>query len=81
MPWSLICDIIFKLIGLSMVKSEKQRKLKKQAFEFINRYDDSISDNITLRKEYDEILKASLKKEGEGDDESDGEENQEKKES
>lgn len=79
MPWSLICDIIFKLIGLSMVKSEKQRKLKKQAFEFISRYDDSISDNITLRKEYEEILKDSLKKEGE-DDSEDGE-NQEKKES
>jgi hypothetical protein len=62
MPWGLIINVIFKIIDLILSRSQKKNQMKKSMFEFAKKHDEKIMQNVSLKKEYDKILKEEYDK-------------------
>lgn len=62
MPWGLIINVIFKIIDLILSRSQKKNQMKKSMFEFAKKHDEKIMQNVSLKKEYDRILKEEYDK-------------------
>jgi hypothetical protein len=65
MPWSLIINVIFKIIDLILSRSQKKNQMKKSMLEFAKKHDEKIMQNVSLKKEYDKILKEEYDKKNE----------------
>lgn len=65
MPWGLIINVIFKIIDLILSRSQKKNQMKKSMFEFAKKHDEKIMQNVSLKKEYDKILKEEYDKKNE----------------
>lgn len=60
-PWGFIIKIASGLLGIFVRNKVDKEKLKRQMYEFIKKHDESISENVGLRREYDEMVKRSKK--------------------
>lgn len=61
-PWAIISQAASGIIGLIVRNRAERARLKKEMFDYIQRYDENLLRNALVRREYEELRKQALKR-------------------
>ena len=57
MIWSLFLKVVLRVLDILLSRYQKKNELKKCMIDYAKKHDEKVLNNLSIRKQYDNILK------------------------